>query len=302
MEYLQADCSKSSSNSEIPSVIIRQLRQKELVDEPSDSRMKLLGRTFVVGLDEIKTLDFWRAVFGEFLATFFFLLTCLIGIWSSGDSVASVIAGALGTGLAIALLVQMFNAISGGNINPAVSLALLVNGQISVLKCVMYIIAQMAGAVAGSGIVKLTTLESPDSLAANGEDSEALFSRCIPKIIDGYEWEGILLEFLFTSMLIMQVLRCTDSERPVQNGNIALSVGLVVVIANLCLIPITGGPVNPARYGGPAIVGTHWDDFGFYMLGQFGASIVTPFVYSPLLTKIKSDVAPPQSYTLSQKP
>ena len=84
-------------------------------------------------------------------------------------------------------------------------------------------------------------------------------------------------------------MRCTDASKPVQNGNIALSVGLVVVIANFCLIPITGGPVNPARFGGPAIVGGYWDDFGLYLLAEFGASIATPLVYSPLLTKIKED-------------
>ena len=46
-----------------------------------------------------------------------------------------------------------------------------------------------------------------------------------------------------------------------QNGNIALSVGLVVVVTNLCLIPITGGPINPARITGPAI-GEHTSKFG----------------------------------------
>ncbi|XP_075254714.1 aquaporin-like [Convolutriloba macropyga] len=249
-------------------------------DEPATKEVKILGRTFVSGADEIKTFEFWRAVFGEFLATFFFLLTCLIGVWSPGN----LVAGALGTGLTIAILVQMFDSISGANVNPAVSLALLINGQLSILRGVMYIVFQMVGGILGAGVVKLASLDIPENVS-----DELLFSGCIPKMMDGYKWEGVLLEFLFTSMLIMQVLRCTDASKPVQNGNIALSVGLVVVIANFCLIPITGGPVNPARFGGPAIVGGYWDDFGLYLLAEFGASIVTPLVYSPLLTKIKED-------------
>jgi len=257
--------------------------QFQYVSEPPDNKMKILGRSYSLGTDEARTLDFWRAVIGEFMATFFFLLTCLIGVWNPDN----LVAGALGTGLTIAILVQMFNAISGANINPAVTLALFVNGQISLVRAVCYMVAQMLGGIGGAGVVKLTTLDIPSGVL-NATAGEDVFERCIPKMASGFQLEASFLEFFFTSMLILQVLRCTDSGRPVSNGNIALSVGLVVVISCFCIIPITGSPVNPARIGGPAIAGNYYDNFGYYMLAEFGASIITPLVYSPIMNKMKS--------------
>ncbi|XP_063719263.1 aquaporin-4-like isoform X2 [Symsagittifera roscoffensis] len=256
--------------------------------------MHFLGRKYTLGLAEVRSVDFWRAVFGEFVATSFFLLTCLIGVWSP----TNLVAGSLGTGLCIALLVHMFDNISGGNINPAVSLALVVNGQISLIRGGIYMVVQILGSIAGAGVVNLITKSAPSGV--NGTDV-LHFDNCIPQMADEYEWQGMLYEFLFTSMLIMQVLRSTDSVRPVQNGNIALAVGLVVVIANFCLIPITGGPVNPARVTGPAVAGGKVGQLGYYWLGECAAAVITPLVYSPLLTRINT-IESPHDYTVQQKP
>ena len=109
----------------------------------------------------------------EFLATLFFLLTCLIAIWNP-DSLLSV---ALGSGLAFAFLIHMFYGIAEGFFNPAISVALLVNGQMSLLKCTLCVIAQVLGAIAGAGVVKLSTLDLPRELTGRLIESEDIFDR-----------------------------------------------------------------------------------------------------------------------------
>ncbi|XP_075253932.1 uncharacterized protein LOC142345647 [Convolutriloba macropyga] len=251
----------------------------DLIDKPGKSGTQILGRTFNLGTEELKTPEFWRAGLGEFMGSFLFLLTCLVPIWSPDSLVAS----AFGTGLTFTVLVQMFDSVSGGHINPSITLSLLMNGQIPIIKGAMYISVQMLGGVAGSAFVNWSTEDFPKETP--GED---VFDRCIPKMIDGYETQGAVFEFLFTSIISMLVLRCNDPAQPVKKGTSALAIGTVVTIANFSLKPITGAPVNPARFVGPAIVGKRWGDFRYYLTSEFSSSIVTPFIYSPLLTQMKT--------------
>ena len=110
--------------------------------------------TFDAEMTEIKSWAFWRAVAAEFAGMLLFIfagLTAIIG--SSEDGVAQELKVSLAFALAIATLVQSLGHVSGAHFNPAVTLGLLVSGQISALRCVCYILAQMLGAVAASAIV-----------------------------------------------------------------------------------------------------------------------------------------------------
>merc|ERR1712183_664755 len=70
----------------------------------------------------------------------------------------------LAFGLAVMSIACFTGHISGGNLNPAVSVGLLAGGQLSLLKCILYIISQCIGAVIGAGILYGVT-----PLKANGE-------------------------------------------------------------------------------------------------------------------------------------
>lgn len=108
-------------------------------------------------MTEIKTGGFWRAVAAEFIGMLLFIFICLATIAGESEpkeKVAMQIKITLAFALAIATLAQSLGHISGAHLNPAVTLGLLVSSQISVLRCVCYILAQMLGAVAASGIMK----------------------------------------------------------------------------------------------------------------------------------------------------
>jgi len=105
--------------------------------------------TIDVGLDRIATKEFWRAVFAEFLGCVLFLLcvtSVALGWGNSPDNIsANNVEIGIGIGLAIASIAQAVGHVSGGHLNPAVSLGMIIGGRINVMQGLAYIIAQTVG-------------------------------------------------------------------------------------------------------------------------------------------------------------
>lgn len=122
----------------------------------------------MVACKGVWTQPFWKAVTGEFLAMFIFVLISLGSTinWSEKENRQpdDLVLIALCFGLSIATLVQCVGHISGGHINPAVTLAMVCMRKISIAKSAFYIIAQCLGAIAGAGVLYLVT---PSDVAGN---------------------------------------------------------------------------------------------------------------------------------------
>lgn len=102
---------------------------------------------------ELRSSSFWRAVLAEFLGS---LLYALLGLgaslrWAPGPP--SVLGAALAFGLAQATLVQALGHVSGGHVNPAITLAFLLASQLSLPRALGYLLAQLLGALAGAGVL-----------------------------------------------------------------------------------------------------------------------------------------------------
>ena len=100
------------------------------------------------GLNEIKTLRFWRAVLAELFGTMFFILSlCLVVQLRPGevDLSARVLRIGFGVGLTITSVGIMIGHVSGAHLNPAVSLGALLSGRINLLQGFCYIPAQVVG-------------------------------------------------------------------------------------------------------------------------------------------------------------
>lgn len=102
---------------------------------------------------EVCSVAFLKAVFAEFLATLIFVFLGLGSALKWPSALPSVLQISLAFGLAIGTLAQALGPVSGGHINPAITLALLVGNQISLLRAVFYVVAQLVGAIAGAGIL-----------------------------------------------------------------------------------------------------------------------------------------------------
>lgn len=117
---------------------------------------------------EILTLAFARSVFVEFISTLIFVFIGLGSALKWPSALPSILQISLAFGLAIGTLVQAFGHISGAHINPAVTIAFFVGNQISFLRTVFYVIAQLVGAIAGAGILYgVTPVNTRGNLAIN---------------------------------------------------------------------------------------------------------------------------------------
>ena len=106
---------------------------------------------------ELRSASFWRAICAEFFASLFYVFFGLGASlrWAPGP--LHVLQVALAFGLALATLVQAVGHISGAHVNPAVTFAFLVGSQMSLLRAICYMVAQLLGAVAGAAVLYSVT-------------------------------------------------------------------------------------------------------------------------------------------------
>ncbi|XP_040196199.1 aquaporin-2-like isoform X2 [Rana temporaria] len=123
----------------------------------------------MIKLWELRSVAFARAVFAEFFATLLFVLFGLGSALNWPGTSPNVLQISLAFGLGIGTLIQAFGHVSGAHINPAVTLAFMVGSQMSFLRAVFYVGAQLLGAVSGAAILQdLTPLEARGNLSING--------------------------------------------------------------------------------------------------------------------------------------
>lgn len=178
--------------------------------------------------------------------------------------------GLLGVSLAFGLTVlsgaYSLGPISGGHFNPAVTLGLWAGGRFPSRDVLGYILAQVAGGIAGAGV--LYVIASGQSgwvigrFAANGygEHSPGGFSLA----------SGLITEIVMTFFFLVVILGATHRRAPV--GFAGIAIGLALTLIHLVTIPVTRTSVNPARSTGQAIFHGGW------ALGQLWLFWVAPIL------------------------
>lgn len=216
--------------------------------------------------------SFSRGILAEFLGTLLFVFFGLGSALSWPSALPTILQVSLAFGLAIGTLVQTIGHVSGAHLNPAVTLAFLVGSQISVLKCVFYILSQMLGAVAGAGLLYEFT---PPNVRGN------LSINAINEAVS--PGQAVAVELFITMQLVMCVLGTTDSKRTDNTGSPALSIGLSVTLGHLLGIYFTGCSMNPARSFGPAIIMGLYSYHWVFWVGPMCGGIFGSLIYNYLL-------------------
>ena len=176
-------------------------------------------------LEDIRSLMLWKAIFAEFLGT---LLLVLIGSgsilqsWNPEDKTLDVVQIGVCFGLAVATIVWIIGHISGGHINPAVTCAMLVTRRISLVRAILFIGAQLVGAIIGSALLKVFTPT---------ERRGALGATTLGEGVTGGMAFGI--EFFITLALVLTVFASCDSNRKDLNGSFPLTIGLSITMAHM---------------------------------------------------------------------
>ena len=172
----------------------------------------------------------------EFVGTFVLVLVgCGVAVVTS----ASVVATSLAFGLSIVAMAYSIGNVSGCHVNPAVSLAMLINKKMTVKDFLLYVLAQVLGALAGAAVLGVM-LNSFDSLGANGYDGSISV------------WVALLVEVILTFIFVTAILGVTSKDENARVSGIVI--GLTLVLVHLLGIAFTGTSVNPARSLGPAIL------------------------------------------------
>ena len=206
--------------------------------------------------------------YAEFIGTFVLVFGGVGSAVLAGDKIGFV-GVALAFGLALLAMVYTIGPISGCHINPAVTLGVLMAKKIPTKVAVLYVIAQIAGAIVGAALILGIAHGGPhgydaavSGLGANG------FGLHSPA---GYSMgSAFLVELILTFFLVLTVLGTTDIKSPV--GFAGIAIGLVLTLIHLVGIPITNTSVNPARSIGPAL-----------FVGGWAISQLWLFILAPLL-------------------
>ncbi|NXN94486.1 AQP2 protein, partial [Rhinopomastus cyanomelas] len=223
---------------------------------------------------ELRSIAFTRAVCAEFLATLVFVLFGLGSAlhWPSFAS-PSVLQIALAFGLAIGTLVQALGHVSGAHINPAVTVACLIGSQVSFLRAVFYVVAQLLGGVVGAAILhEVTPADSREGLAINKLHNETTTGQ------------AVTVELFLTFQLVLCVFASTDERREDNLGSPALSIGLSVAVGHLLGIRYTGCSMNPARLVFALLIPSFLSPQVFWvgpLIGAAAASIIYNYILFP---------------------
>ena len=209
-----------------------------------------------------------RAVLAELIGTliFVFLGTSAVVSVSNADDAGKFMVIAVAHGLAILVVVGFTAKLSGGHVNPAVTLAMMFSRHIGVFRGALYIVAQAVGAVVGSLLVKWVVPNSLEgNLGAHGLAGGVAVG------------EGLLLEIFLTFILLLVIYNVAIGKRAVVSAPVAI--GLTVLILHFSGLFLTGGSFNPARSFGPAVVANVWGDFWIYILGPAIGAIAMSIVW-----------------------
>jgi MIP family channel proteins len=163
--------------------------------------------------------------------------------------------------------------ISGGHLNPAVTVGFWVTRRLSTLQALFYWIAQLLGAVAATYVLIAIV---PDTIWSSAGRGITLLAPDFTRL------HAMLLESVMTFFLVFVVFATFVDARGALNRTSAFAVGLTVSVGVLFGGPFTGAAINPARAFGPALAARYWANHGVYWVGPLLGGVLAAVIYDRL--------------------
>ena len=165
---------------------------------------------------------------------------------------------------------------------PAVSVGLWAGGRFPASELIPYVVSQVAGAIAGAGILYVIASGKAGFDLAGGLGSNG-YATHSP---GGYGLVACLVsEIVMTLMFLVIILGSTDRRAPAGMAPIAIGLGLTLI--HLITIPVTGTSVNPARSTGPALFVGGWaiEQLWLFWVAPIVGAALAGFCYKSLFEK-----------------
>jgi aquaporin Z len=197
-----------------------------------------------------------KRALAEFFGTFWLVFGgCGAAVLAAGFPTVGIgFAGvALAFGLTVLTMAFAIGHISGCHLNPAISLGLVAGKRFPASELGPYVLAQVLGAIAASGVLFViasgsASFDVSQGFAANGYGVHSP---------GGYSLlAGAVAEIVLTMFFLLVIMGATDSRAP--KGFAPIAIGLCLTLIHLVCIPVTNTSVNPARSTGPAIFVGGW--------------------------------------------
>jgi MIP family channel proteins len=207
-----------------------------------------------------------RAYVAELLGTFLFFAIGMssvqaVGVMGGAAPLLVVVPFAFGFGLLAAIFA--FGHLSGGHFNPAVTVAMVIDGRTTPSDAVGYIVAQAIGAIAASAFI----------LALWGQ---AAVAATITAPGNGFsDIQALLLETALTAGFLLVILSATRHA----STHAALAIPLALIALHFAAVPFTGASFNPVRSLAPALLGGDLSKLWIYLVGPIVGGVVAALVY-----------------------
>ncbi|MEM0270973.1 MAG: aquaporin [Thermoprotei archaeon] len=214
--------------------------------------------------------SFPRMLAAELVGTYIFVFVGAGGVVTSSHFAPSMglLIAAFANGVGLGVAVSLTMGVSGGHLNPAVTLGMLATRRINVARAVGYIVAQVVGATLAGYTLVLLVPHEVGSAANYGAPSLGL------GVSVGV---GIAFEAVMTFVLVSAVFGTAVDPRAPKIGG--FGIGLAVFLDVLTGGPFTGAMMNPARAIGPEIAAHYFSAWYVYWVGPIIGSVVAALIY-----------------------
>ena len=207
-----------------------------------------------------------RAYLAELLGTFLFFaigLTSVQAVGALGAAAPLLVVVPLAFGFGLLAAIFAFGHISGGHFNPAVTVAMVIDGRTTPADAAGYIVAQVIGAIGAAGLVLVLW-------------SQAAVAATITAPGSGFtDIQAIILETVLTAIFLLVILAATKHA----STHAALAIPLTLVAIHFAAVPFTGASVNPARSIGPALLGGDLSKLWIYLVAPIIGAVIAALIY-----------------------
>jgi glycerol uptake facilitator len=226
------------------------------------------------------------AYIAELIGTFFFVFVIgtVISLYVAGGGSAQfgsdfAVVG-LAQGLVLFALIMAFGAVSGGHFNPAVTTAAAFLRRIDPIDAVVYVLAQLSGAVLGALAVKGLLLDEGRAVDWGAGSISPLL---------GSDFAGMVCEGIGTLLIVLAVVAVAMNKRA-RNEWGPLTIGFALTVGVFIFGPLTGACLNPARWFGPALVSNEWGGVWPYIVGPLLGALIAALIYKFVITAGEPEV------------
>lgn len=223
--------------------------------------------------------DTLRPLGAEALGTFLLVfVSCSAVVLDQTTGALGLVGIAFAHGLALSVGVTAAMPISGGHLNPAVSIALAAARKIDAQTAGLYIVSQLAGGVIAVLLVRLLFPAAWGEVAVYGAPAIA------PNVTF---WGAVGIEAVLTFILVSAVFGTAVAPTAPKVGG--FGIGLALTADVLVGGPLTGAAANPARAFAPELVSGSWVGGLVYWIGPVAGGLAAAAVWSLLLLERESD-------------